>query len=73
MRKSEQEAQERLEVEPELPEDECLVSGADRDRVGRGRALLLDDEAYFELAETFRALADGTRAKIVYSLSLIHI
>ncbi len=68
MRKSEQEAQERFEAEPELPEDECLVSGADRERVGRGRSLLLDDESYFELAETFGALADGTRAKIVYSL-----
>lgn len=29
---------------------------------------MLDDNTYFEVAETFRALADGTRAKIVYSL-----
>ncbi len=46
----------------------CLVSGADVERVERGRGLLLDDDAYFELAETFRALADSSRAKIVYSL-----
>jgi DNA-binding transcriptional ArsR family regulator len=28
----------------------------------------LEDEAYWRLAETFRTLADPTRAKIVYSL-----
>ena len=51
------------------PEREaCLIPGADRERVARGRAALLGDDAYFDLAETFRALADGTRAKIVYSL-----
>lgn len=49
-------------------EDACLVRGADRERVARGRAALLDDDAYFEVAETFRALADSTRSKIVYSL-----
>ena len=48
--------------------EECLVSGADIERVEHGRRLLLDDDAYFELAETFRALADSSRAKIVYSL-----
>jgi DNA-binding transcriptional ArsR family regulator len=44
------------------------VRGADAERVARGRQLLLDDGEYFALAETFRALADSTRAKIVYSL-----
>ena len=29
---------------------------------------MLDDEVYFELAETFRALADSSRVKIVSSL-----
>lgn len=48
--------------------DSCLVSNADAEHVERGRELLLDDDTYFEIAETFRALADGTRAKIVYSL-----
>lgn len=36
--------------------------------IARGRQLLLHDEVYAELAETFRALADFSRAKIVYSL-----
>jgi ArsR family transcriptional regulator, lead/cadmium/zinc/bismuth-responsive transcriptional repressor len=48
--------------------EHCLLSGADLERVERGKALLLDDDTYFELAETFRALADSSRAKIVYSL-----
>ncbi len=48
--------------------DGCLVHSIDPDRVERGRRLLLDDEQYFHLAEMFRALADATRAKIVYSL-----
>ncbi len=46
----------------------CAARGADELRVARGRALLLDDATYGELAEIFRALADPTRAKIVYSL-----
>ena len=46
----------------------CLIRGADAERVARGQEMLLDDEVYFEVAETFRALADSTRAKIVYSL-----
>src|SRR5262249_39710687 len=48
--------------------EHCLLPGADHDRVVRGRALLLDEDTYFSLAETFRALADSTRAKIIYSL-----
>lgn len=48
--------------------DGCIVTGADHERVARGRAALLDDDTYFAVAETFRALADSTRAKIVYSL-----
>ena len=48
--------------------DACGVSGTDKERVKRGRAMLLEEGAYFELAETFRALADGSRAKIIYSL-----
>ena len=46
----------------------CAVKGADAERVARGRAQLLDEDAYFALAETFRALADSTRAKILYAL-----
>jgi len=51
-----------------LQTDACDVRVVDHDRVARGRELLFDDELYFELAETFRALADSTRAKIVSSL-----
>jgi DNA-binding transcriptional ArsR family regulator len=47
---------------------ECVVSAADRERVERGRAALLDEDSYLHLAETFRALADPSRARIVYSL-----
>lgn len=46
----------------------CQSTGADAMRVARGRSHLLDEDTYFQVAETFRALADGTRAKIVYSL-----
>lgn len=48
--------------------ERCLIGGADPGRVAQGRAVLLEDELYVELAETFRALADSSRAKIVYSL-----
>jgi ArsR family transcriptional regulator, lead/cadmium/zinc/bismuth-responsive transcriptional repressor len=48
--------------------DLCDLRTVDSARVLRGRQLLLDDDLYFELAETFRALADSSRAKIVFSL-----
>jgi ArsR family transcriptional regulator, lead/cadmium/zinc/bismuth-responsive transcriptional repressor len=48
--------------------DMCQIRGADPARVERGQQLLLDDDEYRALAETFQALADPTRAKIVYSL-----
>jgi DNA-binding transcriptional ArsR family regulator len=41
----------------------------DPERVSRARRWLLSDEAYGELAETFRVLADSTRAKIVHLLA----
>lgn len=46
----------------------CEVRTVDVGRVERGRELLLDDDVYFELAETFRALADSSRARIISSL-----
>ncbi|WIG58993.1 MAG: Transcriptional regulator, ArsR family [Ktedonobacterales bacterium] len=46
----------------------CTLPGADPERVARGRAGLLDEDSAFALAETFRALADSTRAKILYAL-----
>jgi len=57
------------QVEGARPElDRCEVRSIDPVRVGRGRELLLPDAIYLALAETFRALADASRAKIVYSL-----
>lgn len=46
----------------------CAACGADPERVQRGQSLLIPDAAAFDVAETFRALADSTRVKIVYSL-----
>lgn len=42
--------------------------GTGPERIALGRSMLLDNGTYTEIAETFRALADGTRTKIVYSL-----
>jgi len=41
----------------------CFEIGADPARLARARALLQDDEFYYYLAETFRALSDTTRTK----------
>ncbi|MCL5111039.1 MAG: metalloregulator ArsR/SmtB family transcription factor [Chloroflexi bacterium] len=46
----------------------CEVKGADLGRVRQGREVLLGDDTYSLLAETFRSLADPSRAKIVHSL-----
>ena len=51
---------------PAMPR--CLSHEADMERVARATEQLLPEETYFDVAETFRALADSTRAKIVYSL-----
>lgn len=48
--------------------DTCEVKGADLERVRLGRGVLLAEDAYVLLAETFRTLADPSRAKIVHSL-----
>ncbi|MBI4506929.1 MAG: helix-turn-helix transcriptional regulator [Chloroflexi bacterium] len=48
--------------------DRCEVRSIHPQRVAQGRALLLADEVYAELAELFRALGDSSRAKIVFSL-----
>ncbi|MCL5109559.1 MAG: metalloregulator ArsR/SmtB family transcription factor [Chloroflexi bacterium] len=50
------------------PAGTCEVKGADLGRVRHGRATLVGDETYAALAETFAALADSTRAKIVHAL-----
>jgi len=47
---------------------ECAVRSVHPDRVDAARRRLLDDAAYVDLAETFRALGDSTRSKIVHAL-----
>lgn len=47
----------------------CEVRAVDPQLVRAACGRLLSDEAYVELAETFRALADSTRAKIVHALA----
>ncbi len=51
-----------------MPEPECQIRQIDAEKVAQGQALLLDDEGYATIAETFRALADTNRAKIVHTL-----
>jgi len=50
------------------PPPECVEQAPSPRRVAAARRRLLDDELYVDLAETFRALADSTRAKIVHAL-----
>jgi ArsR family transcriptional regulator, lead/cadmium/zinc/bismuth-responsive transcriptional repressor len=55
-------------IPAELTADECAVRRVDLEKVRKGRALLLNDSVYADTAETFRALGDPSRAKIVFSL-----
>lgn len=48
---------------------DCSVRSVDQQRVDDARTLLLGDHVYVGLAETFRALADSTRAKILHTLA----
>jgi DNA-binding transcriptional ArsR family regulator len=50
------------------PPTDCAVRSVHPDRVETARRLLLDDAAYVDLAETFRALGDSTRSKIMHAL-----
>lgn len=59
---------ERMDDAQSAASEHCALPGANRGRVARGRATRLPEEAYFHIAETFRALGDSTRAKILYSL-----
>ncbi|HVG00057.1 MAG TPA: ArsR family transcriptional regulator, partial [Chloroflexia bacterium] len=49
-------------------EDTCEVRCVHPGNVRRGRDLLLPPGEYQALADTFQALSDPSRAKIVYSL-----
>jgi len=48
--------------------DRCEIQAVHQDRVDEAKKKLLDDQIYANLAETFSALADSNRAKIIYSL-----
>lgn len=51
------------------PPDRCGAQHLDQAALGRLRSRMVDDQAFRDLAETFRALGDPTRAKIIYALS----
>ena len=51
------------------PASDCAVQSPNPHRVDAVRKRLLSDELYVDIAETFRALADSTRAKIVHALT----
>jgi DNA-binding transcriptional ArsR family regulator len=53
---------------PQPSDDSCEVRQVDAEKVTQGKALLLDDDVYAVIAESFRALADTSRVKIVYAL-----
>lgn len=55
-------------VQIEAGEDSCEVRCVHPESVRRGRELLLPASEYKALAQTFQALSDPSRAKIVYSL-----
>ncbi|MDP2743453.1 MAG: metalloregulator ArsR/SmtB family transcription factor [Dehalococcoidia bacterium] len=48
--------------------DRCETHAVNQEKVDGTRRRLLDDQIYASLAETFSALADSNRAKIIYSL-----
>lgn len=49
-------------------EDSCQVRYIDETKVQKAKEALLPDDLYADLAETFRAMADSNRAKMVYCL-----
>ncbi len=48
--------------------DRCEINAVNQEKVDEAKQKLLDDQVYASLAETFAALADSNRAKIIYSL-----
>ena len=57
-------------IAPDRPDrtEDCEIRLVNEANVKRARELLHDDEVYVQLADTFHALADSNRAKIVYCL-----
>src|SRR3990172_11059391 len=52
----------------QIPDEACEVRQVDSEKVTQGKPLLLPDGAYGVMAESFRALADTSRVKIVHTL-----
>ena len=52
----------------QITDEACEVRQVDPEKVTQGKALLLPDDAYAVMAESFRALADTSRVKIVHTL-----
>ncbi|MEL7562624.1 metalloregulator ArsR/SmtB family transcription factor [Dehalogenimonas sp. 4OHTPN] len=50
-------------------EDKCEIWAVDEEKVAKTKARLPSDETFMILAETFSALADSNRAKILHSLA----
>jgi ArsR family transcriptional regulator, lead/cadmium/zinc/bismuth-responsive transcriptional repressor len=48
--------------------DQCEIRLIDAEKVTHGKALFLDGEVYSAIAESFRALGDTSRVKIVNAL-----
>jgi len=51
-----------------MTSDRCEIHAVNQEKVAETKRKLLSDETYANLAETFAALADSNRAKIIYSL-----
>jgi DNA-binding transcriptional ArsR family regulator len=47
----------------------CETGAVDPERVAQGRALLLADDDYTILSETFRALGDSNRVRMLHALT----
>ena len=52
----------------QIPDEACEVRQVDSEKVTQGKALLLPDDAYAVMAESFRALGDTNRVRIVHAL-----
>ncbi len=51
-----------------MEDEACKVHGLHSESIKRAKQLMLDDRSYADMAETFSALADSNRVKIIYSL-----
>ncbi|HEU0022459.1 MAG TPA: metalloregulator ArsR/SmtB family transcription factor [Dehalococcoidia bacterium] len=52
-----------------IPTDQCEVQGIHPEAIQAARAALVPDEVLADLAETFSALADSNRMKILFALA----